>query len=348
MKSPAKRTAAPTARGPLASPDFLRAAFGSLQTNVFIADPKLNLIYANDRALETLRGLEGEVRKAFGIGVDEFVGGSIHRFHRDARMVERVLHNPAALPHQTVFTFGAVTLETRINGIFGPAREVLGYIVHWEDVTHRRRVQAEQTRLMSMLENAPTNVMLADLDLKIIYVNPASLNTLRKVEKHLPVKADEVRGSSVDIFHRNPAYQRNLLSDPKNLPVRANINIGPEVADLLVTAIYDGDKNYLGPMLTWELITEKLAAERKVHEAAEREREQAEGLRTKVESILEVVNAAARGDLTRDVTVAGANAIGQMGEGLGRFFGTLRKNVANIAQTAQTLAGASQELTAVS
>ena len=348
MKSRAKRTATPTPKGLLASPDFLRAAFGCLQTNVFIADPKLTLIYANDRALETLRGMDGELRKAFGVGADDLLGGSIHRFHRDPRTVEGILKNPAALPHQAVFSFGGVTLETRIHGIFGPAREVLGYIVHWDDVTHRRRVEAEQTRLMSMLENAPTNVLLADRDLNIIYVNPASLNTLRKLEKHLPVKADEVRGSSIDVFHKNPAHQRKILSDPKNLPVRANINIGPEVADLLVTAIYDGGQKYLGPMVTWELITEKLEAERRIQEANERERRRSEELRTKVESILEVVNAAAGGDLTREVTVAGADAVGQMGEGLGRFFGTLRKNVANIAQTAQTLASASQELTSVS
>ena len=115
------QTVLPGPTGLSASPEFLRAAFGSLQTNVFIADPKLNLVYANDRALETLRGIEGEIRKAFGVGVDDIVGGSIHRFHRDPRTVERVLRNPAALPHQTEFRFGAVTLETRINGIFGPA-----------------------------------------------------------------------------------------------------------------------------------------------------------------------------------------------------------------------------------
>jgi methyl-accepting chemotaxis protein len=143
MRSPAKRTAAPAAKGPLASPEFLRAAFGSLQTNVFIADPKLTLIYANDRALQTLRGLEGELRKVFGIGVDELVGGSIHRFHRDPRTVERILRDPAALPHQAVFSFGAVTLETRINAISGQSREVLGYVVHWEDVTHRLKLELD-------------------------------------------------------------------------------------------------------------------------------------------------------------------------------------------------------------
>jgi methyl-accepting chemotaxis protein len=80
----------------------------------------------------------------------------------------------------------------------------------------------------------------------------------------------------------------------------------------------------------------------------ERERTQADELRAKVESILEVVSAAGRGDLTRDMTIKGADAVGQMGEGLGKFFGTLRGNVGTIAQMAQTLASASRELTAVS
>jgi methyl-accepting chemotaxis protein len=336
------------ANGQLESLEFVKASLASLQTNIFMADTEFTIIFANKRALETLRGLEGEIRKAFGVGADEIVGGSIHRFHRDPRGVERILRNPAVLPHKADFTFGAVTLQTRINAIHGPNQEVFGYIVNWEDVSERRRGEAAQARLMSMLENSPTNVMTAGLDLKINYVNPASLALLRKLERHLPVKADNVLGSSVDIFHKNPAYQRKILSDPKNLPTRANINIGPEIADLLVTAIYDQDKNYLGPMVTWELITDRLAAERKVKEAGERERQQAEELRVKVESILGVVNAASSGDLTQEMTVKGADSVGQMAEELAKFFANLRRNVAKIAQTAQVLASSSHELTAVS
>jgi methyl-accepting chemotaxis protein len=200
----------------------------------------------------------------------------------------------------------------------------------------------------SMIENAPSNLMVADRDLKITYINPASQTFLRRIEQHLPVKADNVLGSVIDIFHKNPAHQRKILSDPKNLPIRANINIGPEVADLLVTAIYDQNKNYLGPMVTWELITEKLESERKVKDGAERERRTAEEIRVKVESILEAVNAASSGDLTRQMTVKGSDSVGQMAEGLAKFFANLRGNVAKIAQTAQVLASSSHELTAVS
>jgi methyl-accepting chemotaxis protein len=346
-KRPARK-AKPSDNGRLDSLDFVRASLASVQTNVFLADPSFTIVYANERALATLRRIADEIRAAFGVEVDDIVGGSIHRFHRDPRRVEQILRNPAALPHEAQFTFGPITLQTTINAVLGLRREVLGYVVNWEDATRQRLMEAEQSRLTSMLENSPTNVLMADRDLKIIYVNPASLATLRKLERYLPVKPENVRGSSIDVFHKDPAYQRKILADPKNLPVRANIQIGPETADLLVTAIYDQDRNYLGPMVTWELITEKLAAERKIQEANERERQQAEDLRAKVETILEVVNAASRGDLTRAVAVKGADTIGQMGEGLAKFFATLRGSVANIAQTAQALASSSRELTAVS
>jgi len=85
-----------------------------------------------------------------------------------------------------------------------------------------------------------------------------------------------------------------------------------------------------------------------IREGNERERKQAEELRSKVENILEVVNAASHGDLTRDLKIKGTDAVGQMSEGLSTFFGNLRGSIGNIAEMAQTLASSSRELTAVS
>src|SRR5262245_53800305 len=95
-----------------------------------------------------------------------------------------------------------------------------------------------------MVSNPPRRSIHPDRDLNIIYVNPASLATLRKLERYLPVKADNVLGSSIDIFHKNPDHQRTSLTYPHFVPVYAIINIEPELADLLVTAIYDQNKNY--------------------------------------------------------------------------------------------------------
>jgi methyl-accepting chemotaxis protein len=90
------------------------------------------------------------------------------------------------------------------------------------------------------------------------------------------------------------------------------------------------------------------SAERTIKESADRERRTAEELRARVGGVLEVVNAASRGDLTREVTVQGDDAVGQMGVCLSTFFAHLRESIAKIAQTALTLANASRELTAVS
>src|SRR5690349_20892499 len=106
----------------------------------------------------------------------------------------------------------------------------------------------------AMAENSPINILLADRDLRIIYANPASLKTLKTIEKYLPVRAEEVVGQSVDVFHKQPEYQRRILSTDRNLPHRAVISIGPEKADLLVSPIYDDAGEYLGPMVTWDVV----------------------------------------------------------------------------------------------
>src|SRR5262245_26628148 len=101
---------------------FLRAGLESVQTNIFVADTDFTIIFANERALKTLEGIEDEIRKAFNVTASQIVGGSIHRFHKNPRAVEQILRNPANLPHRADFTFGRVTLKTRINGVFGNER----------------------------------------------------------------------------------------------------------------------------------------------------------------------------------------------------------------------------------
>lgn len=84
------------------------------------------------------------------------------------------------------------------------------------------------------------------------------------------------------------------------------------------------------------------------HLQAEKERKETEDLQNKVNSILGVVSAAAQGNLTQDVTVSGADAIGQLGEGLQKFFSGLRDDIGKIGENAQSVSAAAEELTATS
>ncbi|MGD8809783.1 MAG: HAMP domain-containing protein, partial [Gammaproteobacteria bacterium] len=128
-----------------------------------------------------------------------------------------------------------------------------------------RKAVADSYELGQMVEDMPVNVMKCDLDdFKINYMNKATRETLKTLEHILPVKVDQMIGQSIDIFHKHPEHQRNMLRDPSNLPHKANITVGDQTLSLNVTAIRDKAGNYVGPMLGWSVITEQLALSEKV------------------------------------------------------------------------------------
>jgi len=108
-----------------------------------------------------------------------------------------------------------------------------------------------------MLEQMSVGVMMADPkdDFRITYMNPEVKRLIKLIEHVLPAKADDMVGRSMDIFHRNPKQQRELLSDPSRLPHRTRVAVGGEVMDLSVTAIRDRAGNYVAPMVIWNLAT---------------------------------------------------------------------------------------------
>ncbi len=87
---------------------------------------------------------------------------------------------------------------------------------------------------------------------------------------------------------------------------------------------------------------------RRDKEQADKELQEAQELQNKVNSILAVVSSAAEGDLTKEITVSGTDAIGKMGEGLKSFFNSLRKDIGDIGNNAESVSAAAEELTATS
>ncbi len=125
-----------------------------------------------------------------------------------------------------------------------------------------RKSEIDQSVYRQMIDNMPVSVMICDLeDFTITFANQSSLEALKSLEHVLPVKADEIVGQSIDIFHEHPEHQRKLLADPTNLPHTAKISIGGEWLDLQVSALVDRNGAYIGPMLTWSIITQQVEQE---------------------------------------------------------------------------------------
>lgn len=135
--------------------------------------------------------------------------------------------------------------------------------------TETRRQSEAQTRLLRMIDDMPMAVMTVEPHtLKVNYANETSKHLIRSIEHLLPIKAGELLGTSIDVFHHDPQHQRRILADPANLPHSARIQLGPEVLDLKVSAITACDGSYLGPMLTWALVTKEAEAQRRIHQLA--------------------------------------------------------------------------------
>ncbi len=225
--------------------------------NIILADKDLHITYINPSSVNTLKQLE----HLLPCKADEMVGKNIDIFHKDPTHQRRLLSNENNLPHRAIIELGEEKLDLLVSPTFDEAGAYVGPMVTWEVVTEKLKLQKAAAEKSSMVENAPVNIILADLDLNIIYVNPSSVETLRGLEHLLPCPLDQVVGQSLDIFHKNPEFQRKILSNPRNLPHKAIIDLGDEKLDLLVTATTDDEGNYTGPMVTWELVTEKLRME---------------------------------------------------------------------------------------
>ncbi|NWG45834.1 MAG: methyl-accepting chemotaxis protein [Alphaproteobacteria bacterium] len=110
----------------------------------------------------------------------------------------------------------------------------------------------------AILDHLPTNVLLCDpRTLTITYANATSISTLKRLGEHLPrgFRAEEIVGSCIDIFHKNPEHQRRILADPRNLPWTARIRLGPETLDLQISALHDANGHYVSALLSWTVAT---------------------------------------------------------------------------------------------
>ncbi len=234
------------------------AAFlDDLPAAIMLCDPHTFIInYANASSLALLKSIE----HVLPVKANSVVGSSIDIFHKVPGHQRKLLSDPRNLPHTAVIRTGGETLELRINAVCD-ARGVYRHAqLSWRVLTATLSQEQKTENLLQMIEEMPINVMTCTLgDFKVNYANRASVETLRRIEKHLPMKVDDLIGTSIDVFHKHPEHQRKMLSDPSNLPHNAMIKVGPETLQLRVSAMRDTAGTHIGPMITWSIMTENVA-----------------------------------------------------------------------------------------
>ena len=138
---------------------------------------------------------------------------------------------------------------------------------------------ADNARIRAALDSVGTNVMIANAELEIVYLNPSLIATLREAEEAIAVdfpgfSVDGLLGRSIDDFHKHPRHQRGVLKRLTGVH-RANIALGNRHFELAVSPARDDAGAVVGYAVEWADVTERRAQQ------AERERLLAESLRVK-------------------------------------------------------------------
>ena len=185
-----------------------------------------------------------------------------------------------------------------------------------------------------VVETAAVRILLADRDLRIIYMNEASLQALLRIEHQLPCRAEDILGRSLDLFFKNAEFPHRTLADPRNLPYHAKVRLGDEILDLNLTALRNDSGDYFGPMLTWDIITENENARIRDQEMAARQEAARLAFEDAANSLMQSAGAAAQGDLTTEITVDSNDDMGRLAASLRKMLGDLRVVIAEVIEAA--------------
>ncbi|MDX1482916.1 MAG: HAMP domain-containing protein, partial [Alphaproteobacteria bacterium] len=321
--------------------------------NILTCDPHDGTVnYANKTSLETLKRFE----ERMPVAAEEIVGHGIDFIfeHNKDEHLKR-LSSAEDLPHQEVIQLGEDYLDLSVSAITDIDGAYMGPMLSWSVVTDKVKADREAERLLNMIDTMPINVMTLDPgDFTISYANQTSKQTLKPMEHLLPCPAEEVEGQCVDIFHKHPEHQRNLLTNPDNLPHKANIKLGDETLSLEVSAVRDKDGAYICPMMAWSVITDQMAIATRVQDVADAVAASSTQMKATAESMASTAEetnvqastvAAASEQATNNVqTVASAaeelsSSINEIGEQVSQSTRIAQKAVDETQKTNETVQG---------
>ena len=314
----------------------INTALDNVSTNVMIADNNRNIIYVNRSIQDMLGAAEADIRKVLPkFDALNLIGTNIDQFHKHPEHQQRVLATFDST-HRAQIGIGGRSFKLAANPVISRTGERLGSVVEWADITEELRLEAEieakriaekrladeAMRVKIALDNASTGIMIADNDCNIIYLNQSVQALLKNAEadirQDLPnFAADRLLGASIDVFHKNPQHQRQMLGKLTS-GYKATIKVGGRTFRLSANPVFNEAGERLGSSVEWIDAT----AEVRVQEEIQR-----------------IVGAAAAGDLTGRIDMAGKEGFMQtLGEGINKLTETASEVIDDTVQVIEHIA----------
>ena len=358
----------------------MKQALDVAATNVMVADAEHNIIYANHSLSEMLQAAESDVRTQLpNFRAAEVVGSNIDVFHKNPAHQRAMLANLRSA-HKANLEIGGRKFHLVVNPIVDDGGTRIGTVVEWQDRTveiaareKELQLAAENLRIKNALDNCSTNVMIAGADGQIMYMNKSVVEMLSAAEsdlrKALPqFDVRKIVGSNIDVFHKNPAHQRNLLGNLRST-YRTQIVVAGHTFALVANPIVDEKGERVGTVVEWNNRTKEVAIEGEVGGIVKAAvagdftkriglegkegffKQLAEGINQLMQTsavgldeVVRVLSAVAKGDLTETIVNDYQGTFGQLKDDSNKTVEQLTSIVTKIKQSTDTINTAAKEI----
>jgi methyl-accepting chemotaxis protein len=257
----------------------LQSALDVCQANIMMADENMVINYVNHSLKAMLKKNEIELQRHItGFSADTLIGTNVDSFHKNPAHQRRLISNLTDV-FKTQLKIGPLTFALIATPVFDHNRVRLGTVVEWQDLTEELAKLAQAAimnsvnqRMKNALDVCQANVMMADAELNIVYINESLMRMFRinesELRKHLPAfECNKLIGTNIDVFHKNPSHQRGMLAQLKT-PFNTKIKVGDLTFDLIATPVFNLEHERIGTVVEWDDMTEELARrheERTIH-----------------------------------------------------------------------------------
>jgi methyl-accepting chemotaxis protein len=241
------------------------------------------------------------------------------------------------------------------------------------DIAEAKRINEEASRINSALDNVHSAVMLANHEFKIVYINESAFKLFKSAEndfkKQIPhFNSDMLLGANIDVFHANPAKQREILTNLTGF-YSADLEIAEHHMNVNVTPVVDKRGDRIGYVVEWLDKTNEVEAVREITQivqyASEGDFEQrikeagrdgfilelVKNINKLIETssvglneIARVLDALSNGDLTKTINTEYSGMFGQLKDDANATVRKLRDVIYQIQEATNTINTSAKEI----
>ncbi len=305
-------------------------------------------------------------------GVTLFFGGAIHALKKYIRRpISQAISAMQDIANGDYFQWVETDRDDDLGKLvqnIQSAQIRLGY-----EVNEIRQQANSLSRVQEALRSVNANVMIADQDLNIIYLNDAVKEMMRNAEedirKELPdFDSSSLMGANVDVFHKNPSHQREMMERLQE-SFTTDIELGGRSLRLTANPIINDRGERLGTVVEWLDRTSEVAVEREIQGIVDNalignltERVSLEGkegfyrnlgrgvndlmqiLEQVINDTASVLGALARGELNQTISTEYEGSFARLKDDVNTTIANLTRVIGSIRNSADAVEHASQEI----